>query len=299
MIGTRYHFNDTYGEMIRSGVVRPRIYPCTRDGTDNLTPENCVFRPAEYLVEKRRTQGPWVFGCQMLLNPAGDISQGFKREWIRFIEGEPHSSGLNVYICVDPAHSKKRGSDYTVMAVIGLGPDNAYRLLDIVRDRLNLTERTSTLFDLVAKWRPIAVGYERYGLQADVEHIKREQYLNNTTFRIIEVGGSMSKSDRIKRLVPLFEQGRFLIPHSKWRTLHDKTTVDLVNALVEEELLAFPVATHDDMLDAIARILDEDLHARWPTSGAARDARHREPRVVLAYANAKGHRNPSRYGRDR
>ena len=176
----------------------------------------------------------------MLLKPQGDTSQGFRREWVRYMEGQPHAAGLNVYVTVDPAHRKKRTSDFTVMAVIAVGGDGTYRLLDVLRDRLNLTERTQALFDLVSKWRPMRVGYERYGLQADIEHIKREQHLANIDFRIVELGGSMSKVDRIRRLIPLFEQGKFILPRTRWRTLSDKTSVDLIDALVEGEADGVP-----------------------------------------------------------
>jgi phage terminase large subunit-like protein len=284
VIGTRYHFNDTYGEMIRSGVVRPRVYPCTKDGSDNLTPENCIFRPAAYLTEKRRTQGPWTFSCQMLLNPKGDETQGFKREWINYSKGAAHGRGLNAYILVDPANAKRKSSDWTVFAVIGLGADRNYHLLDLVRDRLSLTERADMLFALHEKWRPLGVGYEQYGLQADIAHVENEQGLRNYRFRITPLGGSMSKADRVRRLIPVFEQGRFYMPASLFRTIYDKTTVDLVHALVEEELMPFPVATHDDAIDAISRILDEDMKVRWPMSDEAREMRHRTPKVIHSAA---------------
>jgi len=104
--------------------------------------------PPEALIEKRKEQGPWTFSCQMLLNPAGDASMGFKREWLRYMDGAPHAVGLSVYLLCDPAHSKRRGSDFTVLMAIGVGRDGNYRLLEMVRDRLNLTERMEALFEL-------------------------------------------------------------------------------------------------------------------------------------------------------
>ena len=83
-------------------------------------------------------------------------------------------------------------------------------------------------------------------------------------FRITEVGGVTSKVDRIKRLLPIFEQGRFFLPKSLHITTWEKTTVDLVNAFIEEEYLAFPVGLHDDMMDSLARIAEPDLPLVWP-----------------------------------
>jgi hypothetical protein len=134
-----------------------------------------------------------------------------------------------------------------------------------------------------ARWRPKRVGYERYGLQSDLEHIRREQHLRNVSFPITELGGSTPKVDRIRKLVPLFEGGQFLLPYSLHRTQYDGKTVDLIRALVEEEYVTFPHGAHDDMLDAMARICDPDLKARVPMSGALRGG-SRQPRVVHSAA---------------
>jgi phage terminase large subunit-like protein len=287
--GTRYHFNDTYGEMMRRDVAQARVYPATHDGSENFTAENCILMAPETLVQKRRTQGMYTFGTQMLLNPKGDSAQGFQRNWICTLKGEPHGHGLNRYILVDPANAKKKNSDWTTMGVIGLGADKNYTLLDLVRDRMNLSERAEMLFTLHEKWLPLGVGYEEYGLQADIAHIEHLQSERNYRFKITPLGGSMSKIDRIKRLIPVFEQGRFYLPKMLFRTIYDKTTVNLIDVFIEEEYVPFPVAVHDDILDMLARILDEDMKVRWPLADEARQMRSKPIKAVLAYQSAKNH----------
>ncbi|MBI4961359.1 MAG: hypothetical protein HY915_17970 [Desulfovibrio sp.] len=263
-IGTRYHANDTYHTMIRRGSAIPRIHPATIDGTVDGEP---VLMSRETLIKKRRDMGPYTFGCQMLQDPVADKAQGFKREWLQF--WEPKNLGeLNVYILVDPAGKKKQASDYTVMKVIGLGPDQNYYEIDCIRDRLNLTERAAALLRLHRQYRPIKVGYEQYGMQADIEHIKYLQALENYRFPIVELGGSMPKEDRIRRLVPLYEQGRFFHPTRILYVDHEKKSRDLVAEFIADEYEAFPVAAHDDMLDCQARIVDPELGARFPEQAA-------------------------------
>ena len=70
--GTRYHFNDAYSDIIKRKIAEPRIYACTRDGTDSFEPDNCVLMSPKTLAQKRRTQGLFVFSTQMLLKPQGD-----------------------------------------------------------------------------------------------------------------------------------------------------------------------------------------------------------------------------------
>ncbi len=275
-VGTRYHFNDAYSDLIKRKIAEPRIYACTKDGTDNFDPDNCVLMSPETLAQKRRTQGLYTFSTQMLLLPAGDDAQGFKREWLSYSKEQPKREGLNVYILVDPANTKRKKSDFTAMWVVGLGPDQNYVVLDLLRDKLNLTERAERLFELVQKWKPLLVGYEEYGLEADIQHIEHLQHERNYRFRIKALGGNTGKVDRIRRLMPLFEQGRIVLPPSRNRTLYDKTTVNLIDAFVEEEYLAFPVGHHDDMLDCLARIEDPELHVRFPEAQAFRSGRDNE-----------------------
>jgi phage terminase large subunit-like protein len=129
-------------------------------------------------------------------------------------------------------------------------------LLDGVRDRLNLTERTAKVFDMVARWNPKKVGYEKYGKDSDIEHIKYEMEHRNYRFEITPLGGQMSKNDRIRRLVPVFEGGRFYMKQRILFLDNEGNLRDLTRELVDEEFLAFPVGEHDDMMDCISRIFD-------------------------------------------
>jgi len=260
-IGTRYHYNDTYRTMLDREVAIPRIHKATVDGTVDGEP---VFLTREQLAEKRKAFGPYVFSSQMLQDPVADQAMGFRQEWLRYYSQLRNHSRWNFYITVDPAGEKKKGSDYTVMTVQALAPDRNVYLVDAVRDRMNLTERTSKLFEFVRKYQPLAVGYEKYGLQADIEHIEYEMELQNYRFRIINLGGSMPKNDRIRRLVPLFEQGRYWLPVRCLFVDLEHRQRDFVHEFVNEEYLSFPVAVHDDMLDCLSRILDTDLGARFP-----------------------------------
>jgi len=202
--------------------------------------------------------------CQMLLNPLADAVMGFKREWLRFWRPVDWT-GLNRYIVADPASAKKKDSDYTVIAVIGLGRDQNYYLIDFLRDRLNLTERANALFYLHQRYRPLDVGYERYGMQSDIEHFNYRMDQENYHFNITELGGSMPKNDRIRRLVPAFEGGRFFIPELLNYRDYERVDRNLTQVFIDEEFLTFPVGAHDDMLDCFSRILDPDLATTWPS----------------------------------
>lgn len=260
-IGTRYHANDSYKTIIDRETAKARVYSATANGQIDGEP---VLFSADELAKKRRDMGPYTFSAQMLQNPTADKAMSFKEEWLKYYKLKPDTTGWNVYLIVDPASAKKKTSDYTTMPVIGLAPDHNYYLLDLVRDRLNLTQRADKLFELHRKWRPLKVGYEKYGKDSDIEHIEYTMEQKNYRFGITPLGGSVAKNDRIRGLVPPFEQGRFYLPEKLYKIDYEGRSVDVIEQFVRDEYLSFPVCVHDDMIDAIARILDPILGAEFP-----------------------------------
>jgi predicted phage terminase large subunit-like protein len=264
-IGTRYHSNDAYQTILQRGTAKLRMRLATSDGT--LDGEPAIWS-IETLREKRKDLGPYTFSCQVMQNPLADATQGFKREWLRHYENRS-GDGMNKYMLVDAANSKRKSSDYTTIWIVGLAADKNYYALDIIRDRLNLTERASAVMRLHRKWRPMQVRYESYGLQADIAHIKSIMEAENYRFDITEVAGRTPKNDRIRRLIPICEQGKLYLPHSLNYTDYEHIVRDLVHDFIEEEYASFPVAVHDDMMDSLARIAEPDLELVWPRDSTA------------------------------
>jgi phage terminase large subunit-like protein len=257
-IGTRYHFADTWRAIVDRGALRKRQYAATDDGTLTGKP---VYLTETELRTKIQNMGPYTASAQLLQNPIADSKQTFQRAWLdhRYQPDISWSPMTRVLLC-DPANAKSKKSDYTTMAVLGLGEDRNYYLLDFLRDRLNLVERTSELFRLHRKWKPQHVGYEEYGKDSDIQHI--ETVMNGGQgrapyhFEITPLGGSLSKIDRINRLIPVCSDGRLWLPEVLYRTNSEGKLEELVLLLIEQEFLAWPVPVHDDGLDVIARVFD-------------------------------------------
>jgi len=274
-VGTRYHLFDTYAEMIEEEIAIPRIHPATDDGTEHGRP---VLLSQETLDKKRVAQGLYIFNSQQLLNPTADKAMGFQLPWVVKADTDYNAAMASLwrFIIVDPSGGKQRTgkvgkkNDYTSMWVIGIGADGLYRVLDMRRDRMSLTQRCDALIDLHRLWKPGVVAYEEYGMQADIEHIKFVQKQQLYEFDITPLGGGMNKNLRILRLVPMFENGyksvqdggdglpksRIILPISCLRKDHTGQMRDLVKDFLEQEYVAFPVLKHDDMIDGLARIVD-------------------------------------------
>ncbi len=213
-VGTRYSFADTYATIIERGALKLRVYAATDDGLATGKP---VFLSAQAWADLKTKQGPATIACQQLMNPAAGQQAMFRKDWLSFMDVRPAT--LNVYIMVDPANSKKKGSDNTAMAVVGVDTANNKFLLDGYRHKMGLRERWVALRGLRRYWmqqpgvQMVKVGYERYGMQADLEYFEEQMLQDKDHFEILELNwvseGQQSKDDRVQRLQPDFMQKKF------------------------------------------------------------------------------------------
>ena len=277
-VGTFYLHGDAYHEMVRRGI-KLTLHPCYRIDYDLSKfddfglPIDMVFDREDpvlfskgHLVREERIMGKKTFGVQMLSWPQAGAINNFQYSWMRHYRADPIKvrRNCNVIILVDPAAERKKDSSNTAMWVVGLGDDGKYYVLDFIIDKMNLHQRTEMLFDLVLKWNPVEVRYEKYSMQADIQHIEYVQEQRNFRFHIRAVGGSMAKDDRIERLVPVFANGEIYFPPSKPYTNYEGEYVDLVKWFMENEYLVFPNSTLKDGLDGLSRLVEKGIPLPWP-----------------------------------
>jgi predicted phage terminase large subunit-like protein len=256
MCGTRWALHDTYETVLESGAATDRLHDLY--GPDGQP----VLRSPRWCDDFLRRMGSYHFAAQMRNNPIAGNAQTFKAEWLldHVYDDDPKDllSALNVYIFVDAARENKDDSDYTTIAVIGVAPGTPghhFYVLDFVRDRIGLVDTTNVLFRLVETWRPLWVFEEHFGAQRDAEHFRyvmKER--GRIHFRIKEVKEQTPKEERIRRLQPVFEAGRFHFP----RELHGESEgrkVEMISLFRREEYDVWTPETgskHDDMLDVLA-----------------------------------------------
>lgn len=259
IIGTRYHSSDPYGHIIKNNLAKVRLHPATSDGTADFS--KSVFMLPAVLEDWYNTMGSWIFAAQMLQNPVAAGNAAFDRKDLEFYQIRPDklkefSRRMTIYIMVDGASTKNKHSDYTVMTVIGCNDDNNYYLLDMIRDKLNLSERCQKLFSLVKKWKPLKTGYEKNSREADIDYIKEKQEELNYRFPIVEIYTKLNKQDKIiSALQPIFEDHRFYLPLELTYINYENKKVDLIEQFIDEEFVFYPFSMHDDILDCISMMI--------------------------------------------
>lgn len=166
-----------------------------------------------------------VYSAQYGQNPRVNDNSVFQPTYFRPYEIRPRT--MNIAIMVDPSAGRTGKSDRTAMPVVGVDSAGNKYLLDGYCHRMKLSERWEHLRRLWQRWSKatgvmnVTVGYEQYGMQADIEYIKERQEIETIRFPIVEVNwvreGSQSKEDRIQRLEPDFKNGRFYLPATVYR----------------------------------------------------------------------------------
>ena len=297
MIGTRYHYGDTYGVVLSRGVIKERRHAATHNGSFDGHP---VFLTEKEWQRKLSLQSKPTIAAQLLLNPLAGSETKFDIKWLNYWEVRPKR--LNVYITVDASKGKHSTSDHTAISIIGIDVHRNKYLLDGWCHRMNLSRRWTVLKNAWKRWTRmrgiecVFVGYEQFGMQTDIEYFEERMRVEEIAFPIEEVKwprtGPKSKAQRIERLEPDFRMGRLRLPHianitkegeivpydvaktkaaqaaiaigEPWRVASSLMKKDeddrLYNLLTRfvEEYMFFPFAPFDDFLDAMSRIYDMD-----------------------------------------
>lgn len=260
VIGTPYHYNDLYANLRTMEFYEKSIIPI-KDKDGKIAFHERFTEDAIQELINDPTVGPYEFSSQFMLNPIDPSKMKFKEEWIKTYDEIP--LGCSEYICVDPASTQTKKSDYTVIEHWCIDAEGKHYLKNGFRDKVTAFQRIDKLFEFVrgAK-RLVWVKYEVLGgRHGDLEIIRQKQVTETLFFDVRETkGGKASKQDRIEqRLTGAYFSGKVYWPRSLiYRSFYDGRTHDFVSEL-RTEYLQFPSSEHDDILDCQAQMFEEQL----------------------------------------
>ena len=262
VIGTRWKKGDFYDWLIDQG-----YQPLLKSATVNSAGEPCsvldpdarpIF-PEKFTIQDlrdlRKEQGAYFYSCQYENNPLPDEEVTFKQEWIKSYKPGEEPEFKRIYILIDPALSKTRSSDETVLSIIGQPKDEKQPIHVLNSKGVGYTKTRGdvnvVIDELFAQWNffskkyEVTVGIETVAFQSILRQwIEKEQKNRKIYFPIVELKtGNRQKVSRIQRLQPLFENGGIVLNPTNCETL-------------KTQLLDWPSSTHDDHPDALAYLLD-------------------------------------------
>lgn len=222
--------------------------------------------PPDFLEDLTRRLGPYGTSGQLEQEPAPPEGGLIKRSWIRHYEESNTTEGRRLALPggeyrIDPENCVKFATvdlavtekdiksetdpDYTVMASWAIfrshrGP--FLILLDLIRDRMEGPDILAKLAAFHKHWRFSVIGVESVAFQVMI--VQQALRLGLPVREISQKADAIYKLDRDKvgraiSSTPLMADGRFFVPtYAPWLGDYIK------------ELIVFPNAAHDDMLDA-------------------------------------------------
>ncbi len=204
-----------------------------------LFPEKLSF---EFLEIQKRKLGSYSYSNQYMNQIISEADQIFRKEWFRYYTQLP--TNKFTFAMIDPAIGQNKTSDYTGIVVIDTDCDGNWFVRIAKRERLTPTEIINLAFDINEEFKPMAIGVESVAYQkALIYLISEEMGKRNKVIPLKEITRPTDKKKETRIRGPL-------VPRLEWsRLFFAQGLYDL-----ETELLQFPRAAHDDIIDALASI---------------------------------------------
>lgn len=266
IIGTRWSYYELYSYILKNLTNEVDYYikgAYNSDGSLYFPEELSVSK----LAELKKLHGSYIFSAFYLNNPVDSESSIIKHSDLRyFTYDDSMLRRMAVFSMCDPAVSQATKADYSVIITVGITHSNDWYVLDIRRDKFTVGELINEMFDVKETWKPINMSIETIGqAQGLIESIENEENHRNEFLPsiYIKTRNNVNKQQRIRSILqPRFERAKVHIredlPHRE---------------VFEEELLNFPKAQHDDIIDPLTDLEDigfapdmKDLQSKEPES---------------------------------
>lgn len=279
---TRWHEDDLAGSLLkesleeRSGeqwtlLTLPAVADedAVRNPLDRRTKLGQALWPEKYSTERldrlRRKIGSYNWSALYQQRPTPAEGGIFKRSWFRYyhrmrdgrlecdgVTFEFDRSGRTTFTVVDLAISKRTEADYTVISDWSLANDgHSLVLLDLERDKFDGPEIIPAIKRHVRRWKSSFAAIESVGFQTYLTEMARHA---GVPVREIDPG----RNDKVTRAIaatPLFEAGEVWFPSQE---IAPAWLPDF-----EDELLTFPNAAHDDMVDTVSYAVHIATDQAW------------------------------------
>lgn len=193
--------------------------------------------PLALLEETKREMGSHNFAAQYQQAPLAAQSRLLHRHWLARFDVRPNGRVVQSWDT-----GIKAGAEHDASACATfVQSEGVHALIDMIEVRMEYPELKRFIQSHAARFAPEAILMEDKGSgQSLLQDLKRE-----TQLPMIAQLPKGDKEARLLRVSPLLEAGKVLLPkEAPWL------------ADFEAQLLAFPDAPHDDMVDAFSQYLN-------------------------------------------
>lgn len=251
LVMTRWHEDDLAGRLLKQKKWDRIVLPAIAEKNDLLGRKvgEALWEkryPSASLIDIKDSIGSYWFSSLYQQSPAPAEGGIFKRSDFRYyeqIDGIAKSkefliemSEMELFFACDLAISTSEKADYTVIAVFAADKEKNLIVIDVVREKILPSKHIELVRELYEKYKPLQIGIETVQYQASLFYS-----LSNMGLPVTKL---VPKKDKVSRALPLaakIEAGK----------VYFNKTINCL-ADMENELLNFPNAKHDDIVDALS-----------------------------------------------
>lgn len=267
VIMTRWHEDDLIGRLLARSPrnwIRLRLPAIAEDEDDllgrkigeALCPE--LGFNEQWAEDKKTEVGSRTWASLYQQRPAPAGGNIFKREWVKFYvrtQEQKREWGLSDDVMVLPTHFDKQAqswdctfkesetSDY-VAGGVWARKKAQYFLLDVDHRRMGFADTMKAIRAMSDKWPKARSKY----IEDKANGTAIIEMLTDEISGIVPVNPDGGKEARANAVSPLFEAGNVYLPHPNMCPWVE----DLI-----EELVSFPNAAHDDLVDMTTQALNQ------------------------------------------
>lgn len=251
VIGTLLHEDSLLANLLEDDSWYHAHLSICDDSFNSNWPDFMTTEDVRQLADSYRNQGLLdTFFREYMGVPIAKESARFQQGMFKYYEETDKTfveqrRKLENIVIIDPAKTTTSTADDT--AIIGVGVDSktpALYVRDIVRGQLHPEQQYTECFNMADRLGAKVIGIEVTSLNEFITYpLRTEMMRQKRYYDIVELKARGSKEDRISALVPFYRMG--FVHHNKQ-----------VCGALEKQLLSFPRSKKDDIMDALAYVVE-------------------------------------------
>lgn len=212
-----------------------------------------------------------VYSQEYLNQPIDESNTYFRRSDFGTLRQEEKEKRLVFYITADLAVSEKQRTDFSAFIVSGVDEEGVVQVRHVIKERMDSLEICDTFINLAREYDPYLVVCEKGTIVNSILPVLKQKMVEEGVFFIIElIAPTVDKVQRAQAIRARARSGRVKVDKEAdwWPDL-------------EDELLKFPRAVHDDQVDALSLIgLAINKFHEAPTKEEIQEEQEEEERYI-------------------
>jgi len=257
IVGTRWDDYDLYGELEDDPDIEVIKVPAINAKGESAFPERYSLEELMN-IKMGAKMGSYLFSCLYMLNPIPSEDAIFKPNYFsKYFRINPDRTELtrddgvvvpvgNCYMAIDGATEEGK-NDYSAITVGFLSHDDYLYIVETFHKQVDPVDFLDKMEELYNKWECIKFAGQKSMVEKMLMSFLRKKLRDGKRYMSFEPLGKntgQNKEFLIKQLQPWYEGG--------W-VWHNE---NMRGGALEEELLRFPKARHDDLADSTQMLLE-------------------------------------------